>query len=272
MVQDVLKARARAKTGSDEERDMFMGKAKRVWGALTIASAMMLGSSAANAVASYGDIVTPPGVYFGSGNVNGNWTIDTANNIELAIRAKHRDGSQATIDGSSGVYHANGGTCGGGIGCTGGTKARWNYEFSVNTQAGGGGLFLNGLYVEMAVDTDRTAGENFVLLDVFTNWPDNSYWNGAERTGPFTGGPQAGEYGVQQSVNPLFGNSGFMPGFDPFAPGLYSLRLSAYDGSATGTLLAQTQTIVAVPEPGSLALLGLAFAAVGFGRRRMKAK
>ena len=65
----------------------------------------------------------PPGVYFGSGNVNGNYTIDTANNVEAALRAKNRDGAQQTIDGSSGVYQANAGTCGGGMGCSGSTKA-----------------------------------------------------------------------------------------------------------------------------------------------------
>ena len=51
------------------------------------ASALAL-SSAALAAATYGNIGAVPGVYFGSGNLNGNWTIDTSNNIEVALRIK----------------------------------------------------------------------------------------------------------------------------------------------------------------------------------------
>jgi hypothetical protein len=234
-----------------------------------------ISAGVAGAVPSYGNIVAP-GVYFGSGNVNGNFTIDTSNNIEVALRAKERDGAQATINGSSGVYQANPGTCGGGIGCGGATKARWNYEFSINTQAGGGALTLQNVFAQMAVDTDPGVGVNYTVLNVFTNWPDNDYWSGSERSG-LTGPPAPGEYGVQQSVNPLFGNSGFMPGFNPFADGLYDLQLSVFSNvaGAPGALLAQTHTAVrvgagpaAVPEPSTLWLLGLTMLGLGVAARR----
>ena len=72
-----------------------------------LAACTLIGAAAsavAVPVSSYGNIGTP-GVYFGSGNVNGNWTIgtDTANNVEVALRVKNR-ATLATINGASGVY------------------------------------------------------------------------------------------------------------------------------------------------------------------------
>ena len=142
-------------------------------GALACGASLALsGLAQAAAVSSYGNIAAP-GVYFGSGNVNGNWTVgtDTSNPVEVALRAKNR-ATLATIDGSSGIYRADTGLCN--PVCSGGPKAMWNYEFSVNTQAGGGSLDLTGVIVELAVDTDASAGTAFTLLNVLANWGDNS--------------------------------------------------------------------------------------------------
>lgn len=228
---------------------------------LALAVSALTLSASALAVPTYGNIAAP-GVYFGSGNINGNWTIDTSNDVEVALRIKNR-GTGATIDGSSGIYRADPGLCN--PICSGGPKAAWNYEFSVNTQAGGGNLDLTQVFAILEVDTDASAGTSFTALDLFANWNDNSYWSGTRRVG--AGPALAGEYGVQQSANPLFGNSGF--GFLPGA-GLYDLRLSVYanNSGVQGALLASTSTQVAIPEPGSLALAGLALAGLATLRRR----
>lgn len=216
-------------------------------------------ASGANAAASYGDIAAP-GVYFGTGNVNGNWTIETNNNVEVALRAKNR-ATLATIDGSSGIYHS-------GQGLVGGNKALWNYEFSVNLRADGTGTRdFSNVFVELLVDTDPGLGTTFTALSVETNWSDNAWWDGSgpRRVGVAGAGTDP-EYGVQQSANPMFGDSGF--NFNP-GPGLYDLRLNVYnDNSTNRTLLAGVNAQVQVPEPSSLALIAIALLGLGAVKRR----
>ncbi len=184
---------------------------------LLVSSVALCYSGAALAVPAYGNIAAP-GVYFGSGNVNGNWTINTANNVEVALRAKNR-GTGATINGSSGIYSTAQGLCN--PLCSGGPKATWNYELSVNTDADGtGSMTLSDVLVQLSVDTDPTAGTSFTIFNALTQWPDTEFWSGtSKRIGP---SPATGEFGAQQSENPAFAGTGF--GFIP-GPGVYDFAL-----------------------------------------------
>ncbi len=226
-----------------------------------------------------GDIAAP-GVYVGNGVQNGNWTGVNTGGIEVALRAKDR-ATFVNILPVGNVYQVDPGLCVG-ASCGLSTKADWNYEFSVST-IGAGADLLNYM-IEILVDNNPTAGTTFNTLNAFTNWGDNEYWNitglGSERSGPVTGLPQANERVVQQSVNPLFPNSGFI-GFDVNQNGLYDIRMNVYSLgqlSQQRSLLASTDIqvkvgdSVPVPEPASLALAGLALAGIGLGRRKTNTK
>lgn len=251
--------------------------------ALATAGLVVAGMGTAHALPeTYGSLASPPGIYLGTTPTNGDFTIDTENGIEVGLRAKDR-GTFVAIDGSSGIYHTFAGLCN--PVCGGGAKARWSYDFSVNTSgvtspAGGPGADLTNFIVRLRIDTNPGAGTTFVTIaSAYTNWGDNEYVNGPAYVGPGaqagervdTGlGPLVGEDGLQQSSNPLFPNSGFA-GYDPFAAGLYDIELAVF--TLGGTLLAITDIQVqVVPEPGTLAILGIGVAGLGFARRRKQSQ
>jgi hypothetical protein len=213
-------------------------KRNTTWGLAALAAAGLLACGPAAAALTYGNIA-PPGVYFGTGNANGDFTISTGAGGELALRAKDR-GTGATIDGSSGVYHANTGLCAGPI-CTS-PRAAWSYEFSVNPMGATGYTYLLG------VDNDPTAGVNYTWVNAATYFGDNATMGDA----------------FQNSENIIFGNTPGGP-FDIYAPGSYQFALQAFLGN---TLANEVSITVQVPEPGSLALLGIALGALAVLLRR----
>lgn len=208
-------------------------------GALAVAA-----SSSATCAETYGAV--QPGVYFGAGNPNGNFNIDRENNIELGLRAKNRSPvGPVLLDGSSGTYTVPGGFCM--VGC-GSPKAKWNYEFSIHTVDGSG---LSDYTFQLGVDHDASSGVSFSWVDPVAYWSDNA---------------KDGMAGIQNSENISFGDT---PGgsISANAPGLYDFMLKAY--APDGTLAAQADMTVHVPEPGSLALFGLGLVGLGaLGRRK----
>lgn len=204
---------------------------------------LLLAPLSAQAITSYGDIATP-GVHFGTGNVNGNWTINTDSGVELALRAKNRQ-TLATLDGSSGTYFADLGLC---ATCTGAPKAMWSYEFSVNSGA------LSGLTYRLGIDHDPSAAVSYAFVDPQTYWADN-----AIAPSPFNG--------FQNSQNVRFGDT---PGgiFNVTMPGLYSVTFEAYNGASLVNSVTIDVQVGAVPEPQTYALMLAGLAGVALLARR----
>lgn len=232
-----------------------------------------------------------PDVIFGSGNVNGGFTVDRSNGIEIGLRAKVRfdDSNQP-----QNVFNSNGaGTYSfdtgapspgfSGAGANNPQAAKWNFEWSINSGFDGSGRALDDLDYQFAIDGDPGAGTS---IDTFID-PINSFTVADHAIGNNTTGNGGGATATdeasysaligsnnvaQNSVNFLF-LVGLLPqlsSFDPNERGLYTITLSAF-AKGTSTILASSTINVqvgAVPLPATLPLLLGALGAVAFIRRK----
>lgn len=206
-----------------------------------------------------------PGIYYGSGNANGYFTVDTENNIELGLRAHVRYPTPQNVFNSSGndVYSFNDSST-----ISPANRGSWNYDFSINVNANGSGTAtLSDYTFTLMVDSNPGAGETWNSFDP-TLIPDNA--------------PSGSATIAQNSENPGFAVVG-IPGYNPDIAGTYDFILSAYDLS--GGLVAQTYMRVdvnggtvsgplTVPDTANAAfLLGLGFIGLvifGFKQNRLQ--
>ncbi len=230
-----------------------------------------------------------PDVIFGSGNANGSWTVDREDGVELGLRAKLRfdaANSPQNIFNSQGngnyVFQA-GQPVGGGFGFASGSPstAVWNFEWSINTDQDGTSDydFLTDLTYELAIDFDPTAGTNFLAFDPINipspDFADHAIGNNATGNGGGTKATDRPSYlgligsnnVAQNSWNMEFFDSVSFP-FDANVTGVYTIRLTAFDGA---TQVAQSQiTVSSVPEPATWMVLGLGLAGVALVRRKRR--
>ena len=235
----------------------------------------------AHAVISYDDVVTP-GIIFGSGNLDGSFTIDRASNVELALRGKLRHGPGGAAQNS---FHSNGDgtyTFVKGVAPTQSfPTAEWSFEWSINSNYNGSSSwFLNGLNYELSLDTDPGPGVTATPFDPINDvnpgagvvyW-DHSIGDNTTTDATDTIAADETEYGTLIASKNVAQNSWkphwFNPGLDPTVEGVYTITLTALDGV---TPVASTSIdILVVPEPTTLALTALGFVAVCATRRRRR--
>lgn len=201
-----------------------------------------------------------PDVIFGSGNVNGGFTTDRQNGIEIGIRAKIPFVGILNSNGD-GTYsytlaetdHDSNPT----------TPNRWNFDWTVNTDFDDtSGLMLDDLTYELGMDSDPGPGTDFLKFDPVTpgvaTWFDHSIGNN------FTGNGAGVEAGNETQYLDLLENNNVLQQswrysffsvfpplnlYDPDVPGLYTVYLLAKD---KGKVVARSEIQVLIELPAGL--------------------
>jgi hypothetical protein len=230
---------------------------KRLFGPLALAGlVMMLAPNGQADVVTFDTALTsPPGFYNGTGNANSNFTVDTANNLELGMSIIKRFVGPIDPGAGSNTYT---------VSTSVGPLANWNFEFSVNTQAGGGSDVL-GKYLYTLTAQDLTASTTGPTFDPVRIIGDNSGFGSGGKT---AGVDVTTQWGAQNSEN--LGFAGFLPGFSASNPDLYKFTLDAFIGTqpvGSVTVFADART---VPEPRFIAAMGigLVFLVLVISKRR----
>lgn len=160
---------------------------------------------------------------------------DMGNGNVIAIMATPRYASAAPTTTGNGVFHA---LTGESIGAPNNVGfSSWNFSYF----AGNISNSPNANSYKVLVDRDPGAGVSFVQWNAFTGTGFDS------------------------------SNEGFVPGFDPFASGIYTIRLDEY--AVTGAMVNSVAinvdvTSTVTPEPASIALMATGLVVLGGAVRR----
>jgi hypothetical protein len=176
-----------------------------------------------------------PGVYYGTGNPNGGFTVDSENGIEVALRAKLDQINNSVIDSPTDDYLVPTGFASGSA-----THSAWNYDFSINLSPGGVGsaYTLSNITATLMI-TDVVTGQTLSFNPLLIG--DDAH---------------SGTTGAQNSENPLFGGFGagtLAADYNVNAVDTYQFVLTVFSGNnqiGSDTILVNT----VAPEPSTIAL------------------
>ncbi|MFN2426002.1 MAG: hypothetical protein ABR587_06105 [Candidatus Binatia bacterium] len=204
-----------------------------------------------------------PEVVFGSGNVNGNFTLDRSNGVELGLRAKQRFPSANVFNNNfDGTYTFLAGVF------NGIENPQWNFEWTVNTDYTGltGNKVSDFTYL-LEMDFDPGVGTDFLAWDQIS-YPteaipydvpatppfyDHSFGTNATANGAGVEALTEPAYAALLPANNVVQNSWRYTFYDgaPFlfnaaAVGRYDIRLTAFDGmTVAAQVTAQVKTVLA---------------------------
>jgi len=206
---------------------------------LVVAAAATLAITASAKAETFNQDLAPPGVYFGTGNPNGAFAVDTAGGIEIGLRSKI-SGIQPQITPVGDVYDIP-------LGDT------FNFDYSFNPSVSGSEANIAGLVQSITI-TDAFG------LSVSFDPSSPALGNATDAAAP----------GAFQNSEKI--SFGFLdPGYNPNKNDTFDITYTVT--SPTGAPLLTADNVVnvgagAVPEPAAWALMILGFGGVGATLRR----
>lgn len=225
-----------------------------------------------------------PDVIFGSGNVNGAYTVTQANGIEIGLRGKLRFNELGLSESSFNYDGTDTYSFQAGVGTNQSFPTPvWSFEWSINTDWDGStGYDLADLYYQLQLDGDPASGvTSYYSFDpVHVFYADHSIGTNTTGNGGGTEAPEndTAAYGSLIDNNSVAQNSwryswfmfGPLANFDPTAPGEYTISLAAFNSAPNidpnAVELARSTInieVSAVPLPASALLMLSAIGGLG---------